>query len=53
MLLILLVVLIVFGCGGGYYAHGQWGGNGLIGVVVLCLLIALLFGGLGHFGYRY
>jgi hypothetical protein len=44
-------LLLVFGVGGGYYGHQQWGAPGLIGVVLVVLIVLFLFGGIG--GGRY
>ena len=50
--LILLIVLfvLIFGGGGGYYAHRRYGTGGLggvLGLVLVVLVVAWLFGGLG------
>jgi len=49
------LLILIFGGGGGYYAHGRYGTAGLGGVlgVVLIVLIALwLVGGIGTYGPR-
>jgi hypothetical protein len=48
MLLVLIVLLLVFGVGGGYYGHSRWGsrgGTGIgLGTILLILLIAYMLG---------
>jgi hypothetical protein len=52
MLLILIVLLLVFGLGGGYYGHtnnwGYQGGIGIGGILLLILILWLVFGGDGY-----
>jgi hypothetical protein len=48
MLLLIIVLLLVFGVGGGYYGHSRWGpsggaGTGL-GTILAILLIAYMLG---------
>lgn len=48
MLLLVIILLLVFGLGGGYYGHSRWGptggaGTGL-GAVLVILLIAYMLG---------
>jgi len=48
MILILLVLLVIFGFGGGYVGSQRWGtggGIGIFGVVLLILVLYMLFGG--------
>ena len=54
MLIILIILAVLFLGGGGYGYSNGWpghysGGIGIVGIVVLVLIIALLFGGLGRF----
>jgi hypothetical protein len=52
MLLILIILIIIFGGGGGYYGYSRWGGQGLggvLGLVLLIVVIAYLFGGIRPF----
>ena len=48
MLLLIIVLLLVFGVGGGYYGHSRWGRNGGAGVglgtILVILLIAYMLG---------
>jgi len=48
MLLLLIVLLLVFGVGGGYYGHSRWGyrgGTGIgLGTILLILLVAYMLG---------
>lgn len=48
-MLLILIVLLLFGFGGGYYGHtngwGYQGGIGIGGIVIICLLIWLFMGG--------
>jgi hypothetical protein len=49
MLLLLVILLLVFGCGGGYYGYSRWGtggGLGIVGTVVLVAVVVYLLGGL-------
>lgn len=64
LLLIIILLFLIFG-GGGYYGYrsGYWGGYTpapgasaphLLGIILLVLIIAVLFGLLGpwhHYGY--
>jgi hypothetical protein len=57
MLLLIIVLILVFGVGGGawYGPRAGWGGaqyGGGIGLIFFVLLILFLFGGLGHGFYR-
>ena len=49
MLVLIVILIIVFGFGGGYYGGSLMGPNygfgGGIGLVLLCLLLFWLFGG--------
>jgi hypothetical protein len=42
MLLLIIVLLLVFGVGGGYYGHSRWGPGGGLGVIGTVLVIALI-----------
>jgi hypothetical protein len=48
MLLLIIVLLLVFGIGGGYYGHSRWGRTGGAGVglgtILVILLIAYMLG---------
>ena len=48
MLLLLVILLLVFAGGAGYYGFGRWGSRGgagiSLGTVLLILLIAYLLG---------
>jgi Protein of unknown function (DUF3309) len=47
MLLLIIVLLLVFGLGGGYWGYNRWGYNGGIGiggVILIILLVYLLYG---------
>jgi len=48
MLLLLIVLLLVFGVGGGYYGRNRWGNSGGFGVglgtIVVVLLLAYMLG---------
>lgn len=48
MLLLIIVLLLVFGVGGGYYGHTRWGYRGGAGVglgtILLVVLVAYLMG---------
>ena len=50
MLLILILLLLIFGLGGGYYGYNRWGYNGGLGIVGLLVVILLLFWLIGGFG---
>lgn len=48
MLLLIVVLVLVFGLGGGYYGYNQGGpawGGGILGTVLLIVLILWLLGG--------
>ncbi len=49
MLPLLIVLLLVFGAGGGYYGYGRWGsrgGTGIgLGTILPILLVAYMLGG--------
>jgi hypothetical protein len=48
-ILIILVLIFLFG-GGGYYAHGRYGGSGLgsvLGLLLVVVVVLWLVGGLG------
>lgn len=48
-LLVIILVIILLGGGGGWYGYNRWGYNGLggvLGLIVLILVLAWLFGGL-------
>ena len=42
MLILLIVVLLLFGVGGGYYGHSRWGYGGGAGISVGTILVILL-----------
>ncbi len=42
MLLLLIVLLLVFGVGGGYYGYGRWGSRGGTGIGLSTILVILL-----------
>jgi hypothetical protein len=42
MLLIIIILVLVFGVGGGYWGNRQWGPGGGLGVVGLILVILLI-----------
>ena len=47
MLLVILVLLILFGTGGGYYGYNRWGpmgGGSFLGTALLVLLVLYLLG---------
>jgi hypothetical protein len=56
-MLIIIVLLLVFGLPGGWYANRTWGsrgGFGVGGLIILILVLFWLFGGLGaSFGHRF
>jgi len=49
MIILLIFLLLVFGCGGGYWGHSRWGNQGGfgigIGTILLILLLFYLFKG--------
>ena len=51
MLLLIIVLFLIFGCGGGYYGYQNWGPQGGIGIggILLLLLVLFLFFGRGRF----
>jgi len=42
MILLIIVLLLVFGLGGGYYGHSRWGYSGGAGTGVGAILAVLL-----------
>jgi len=48
MLILIIVLLLVFGLGGGYYGYSRWGmrgGGGIgLGTVLLIVLVGYLLG---------
>ena len=48
MLILIVILLLVFGLGGGYYGHSRWGPRGGAGIglwtILLILLIAYMLG---------
>jgi hypothetical protein len=48
MLVVIVILVLLFGLGGGYYGHSRWGargGTGIgLGTVLLILLICYLLG---------
>lgn len=48
MLMLIIILLLVFGLGGGYYGHTRWGPSGGAGIglgsILLILLIAYMLG---------
>jgi hypothetical protein len=48
MLMLIIILLLIFGLGGGYYGHTRWGprgGAGIgLGTILLILLIAFMLG---------
>jgi len=48
MIILLIVLLLVFGVGGGYYGNSRWGrggGAGIeLGTILVILLIAYMLG---------
>lgn len=50
MLLLIIVLLLIFGVGGGYYGHTRWGYRGGAGVglgtILLVVLVVYLLGGI-------
>lgn len=52
MLLLIIILILVFGGGLGYYGHtayGPWGGGGIgLGTILLIFLICYMFGAFRH-----
>jgi hypothetical protein len=49
MLLLIIVLVLLFGVGGGYYGNSRWGmggGIGIFGLVLIIAVLAFVFGGL-------
>jgi hypothetical protein len=48
MILLIIILILVFGLGGGYYGHTRWGPRGgagiSLGTILVILLIAYLLG---------
>lgn len=51
MLLLIIVLILLFGCGGGYWGHSRWGegapwaGPGVgLGTILLILLVCYALG---------
>jgi hypothetical protein len=48
MLILIIILLLIFGLGGGYYGHTRWGPSGGAGIglgtILVILLIAYLLG---------
>jgi hypothetical protein len=45
MLILIIILILVFGLGGGYYGHTRWGPAGIgLGTILLILLIAYMLG---------
>jgi hypothetical protein len=48
MLILIIVLILVFGLGGGYYGHSRWGPSGGAGIglgtILLIFLIAYMLG---------
>ena len=48
MILLIVILIIVFGLGGGYYGHERWGpaagGSIGLGTILLILLVCYLLG---------
>jgi hypothetical protein len=48
LLVVIVVILLLFGGGGGYYGYHQWGPTGggvsVLGVLLICLVLWLIFG---------
>lgn len=55
LILIILVCVLLFGAGGGYYAHNRydgnpmWTGGGILVPILIVLLVLWALGGVGHF----
>jgi hypothetical protein len=49
MLLLIVLLILLFGFGGGYYGHSRWGPSGGarigLGTIVLIALLVWLLGG--------
>ncbi len=49
MLLLIVLLILLFGFGGGYYGHSRWGPSGGAGIglgtIVLIALLVWLLGG--------
>lgn len=50
MLVLIIILVLLFGAGGGYYGHARWGPRGgagvSLGTVLLIVLLVYLLGGL-------
>jgi hypothetical protein len=48
MLILIIILILVFGLGGGYYGHTRWGPSGGAGIglgtILLIFLIAYMLG---------
>jgi hypothetical protein len=48
MLILLIVLLLILGCSGGYYGHRRWGYGGSTGIglgtILLIVLLVYLLG---------
>ena len=48
MLILIIVLLLLFGLGGGYYGHTRWGSRGSTGIglgtVLVIVLVCYLLG---------
>jgi hypothetical protein len=42
MLILIIILLLVFGLGGGYYGRNRWGNRGGAGIGVGTILVVLL-----------
>jgi len=42
MLLLIIILILVFGLGGGYWGYSQWGPNGGFGILGTILVIVLV-----------
>jgi hypothetical protein len=50
LIILIIILVLIFGGGGGYYAHRSYGLPGLggvLGFLLLILILAWFFGGLG------